>query len=179
VVLLEALTTSPISLVTGGALASVGRSSLLLVVLAPLCGVLLTDVFFWWAGRRWGERLVAAYTAKRPRSRRWIERADRWVVRHGVRTVAAAYFLPIPNPFLYLSCGIAGMPLVAFVIGDVIGPLLWSGLLIGLGWGLGNDAVSVVDQIDHDELLLTIAVVVGLVVVNVVRRRRATAAGRS
>jgi membrane protein DedA with SNARE-associated domain len=178
VVLLEALTTSPISLVTGGALASVGRAPLFLVVLAPLCGVLLTDVFFWWAGRRWGERLVAAYTSKRPRSRRWIERADGWVVRHGVRTVAAAYFLPIPNPFLYLSCGTAGMPLLVFVIGDAIGTLLWTGLLISLGWGLGTSAVEVVDQINHYELRITIAVVIGLVVVSQVRRRRATAAAR-
>jgi membrane-associated protein len=178
VVLLEALTTSPISLVTGGALASVGRAPLLLVVLAPLCGVLLTDVFFWWAGRRWGERLVAAYTSKRPRSRRWIERADGWVARHGVRTVAAAYFLPIPNPFLYLSCGIAGMPLLVFVIGDAIGTLLWTGLLVGLGWGLGKDAVDVVDQVDHYELRITVAIVVGLVVLSLVRRRRATAAAR-
>ncbi len=155
-----------------------GRAPLILVVLAPLCGVLLTDVFFWWAGRRWGERLVAAYTARRPRSRRWIERADRWVVRHGVRTVAAAYFLPIPNPFLYLSCGIAGMPLLVFVIGDALGTLLWTGLLVGLGWGLGKDAVDVVDQVDHYELRITIAVVIGLVVLSLVRRRRATAAAR-
>jgi membrane protein DedA with SNARE-associated domain len=86
---------------------------------------------------------------------------------------------PIPNPVLYLSCGTAGIPLLVFVIGDVIGALLWSGLLIGLSWGLGKDAVDVVDQSDHYELRLTVAVVIGLVVLSIVRRRRATAAGRS
>jgi hypothetical protein len=56
--LLEALSSSAVSIVTGGALARVGRASLLLVVLAPLCVIVLNDLFLWWAGRRWGARIV-------------------------------------------------------------------------------------------------------------------------
>jgi membrane protein DedA with SNARE-associated domain len=170
--LLEALSSSALSIVTGGALARVGRAALLLVVLAPLCGILLSDVFFWWAGQRWGERIVTAYRVKHPRSGRWIDRTDRWVLRHGVRTVAVAYFLPVPNPLLYLSCGTAGMPLVVFLLGDVLGTLLWTGLLVGIGWGVGRDGVRVVNAINHDELLITAAVIVVLIGVRLARRRR-------
>ena len=169
--LLEALAGSAVSIVTGGALARVDKASLLLSVLAPLSGILLSDIFLWWAGRRWGDRIVRAYVAKRPRSKRWIERADRWVLRHGVRTVALAYFLPVPNPLLYLSCGTAGMPLVVFLIGDVIGTLLWSGLLVALGWRIGRHAVDVVNAVNHYELIISSAVVVIAVAVRVVRRR--------
>jgi membrane protein DedA with SNARE-associated domain len=170
--LLEALSSSALSIVTGGALARVGRAALLLVVLAPLCGILLSDVFFWWAGHRWGERMVTAYKAKHPRSVRWIDRTDGWVLRHGARTVAVAYFLPVPNPLLYLSCGTAGMPLVVFLLGDVLGTLLWTGLLVGIGWGVGRDGVDVVNAINHYELLITAAIVAVLIAVRVRRRRR-------
>jgi membrane protein DedA with SNARE-associated domain len=98
-------------------------------------------------------------------------------VRHGVRVVAVSYFLPIPNPMLYLSCGIAGMPLLVFVLGDVIGTLLWTGLLVGLGWGLGKSAVDVVDQLDRYELGLTAVVVAVLIVLSLVRKRRGSQQG--
>lgn len=174
--LLEALSSSAVSMVTGGALARVGRASLLLSVLAPLCGILLSDVFLWWAGRRWGDRMVRAYASRRPRAGRWIERADRWVLRHGIRTVAAAYFLPVPNALIFLSCGTAGMPLMVFVLGDVIGTLLWTGLLVGLGWEVGRDGVRIVNAINHYELVATIAIVIGLVAIGVQRRRRSLTA---
>lgn len=174
--LLEAGSSSAVSIITGGVLSRVGRASLLLSVLAPLCGIFLTDVFFWWAGRRWGDKLVQAYAAKRPRARLWIERTDRWVVRHGVRTLAVAYFLPVPNPLLYLSCGTAGMSLPVFVLGDAIGTLIWTGLLVWLGWEVGRDGVDIVNAIDHYALLVTVAVIVALIAIRLVRKRRVTQA---
>lgn len=172
-VLLEALTSSPVAMVTGGALARVGRASLLLVVLAPLCGVLLYDAFLWWAGRRWGGPLLHLY-ARRP-GNRWAARADGWVRDHGVRVVAVAYFLPVPNPVLYAVCGAAGMPLALFVLGDAVGTLLWTGLLVGLGEALGRRGVTVVDGIEHYSTGVTLGLVALLVAVRLVRRRRRTA----
>ena len=170
--LLEALAGSAVSIVSGGALARVGKASLLLSVLAPLCGILLSDIFLWWAGRRWGDRIVQAYARRRPQAGRWIERADRWVLRHGIRTVALAYFLPVPNALVYLSCGTAGMSLTVFVVGDAIGTLLWSGLLVALGWGIGRHAVSLVNTVNQYELIVTAAIVAVAVAVRLVRRRQ-------
>ena len=170
-VLLEALTSSPLAMVTGGALARVGRAALPLVLVAPLCGVLAYDVFLWWAGRRWGGPLLRGYE-RRPGTARWVARADGWVRDHGVRVLAVAYFLPVPNPLLYAACGAAGMPLALFVVGDAVGTLLWTGLLVGLGWGLGQRAVAVVDGVGHYGVGAAVAVVVVLVGVRAVRRRR-------
>ena len=170
--LLEALSSSAVSMVTGGALSRVGRASLLLSLLSPLCGVLLVDVFYWWAGRRWGDRVVGLLGKSQPRTARLVERADRWVLRHGLGTLSVSYFLPVPNPLVYLSCGTAGMPLAVFLIGDAIGTLLWTGLLVGLGWQIGKQAVDVVNAVNHYELLITIALVAVLVALNVARQRR-------
>jgi membrane protein DedA with SNARE-associated domain len=170
--LLEALSSSAIAIVAGGALARAGRASLPLVLLAPLCGIVLADVFLWWAGRRWGDRVVRAYAARRPRAGRWIDAADRWVLRHGVGTLSLAYFLPVPNGLVYLSCGTAGMSLLTFAVGDAVGTLLWTALLVGIGWSSGQHGVHVVDGIQHYGGLLTIAGVICFILFRAVRRRR-------
>lgn len=169
--LLEALSSSAVSIVSGGALARVGRSPLLLVLLAPLCGIALADVFLWWAGRRWGDRIVSSYRRRKPRSARWVDRADRWVGRHGILTLAAAYFLPVPNALLYLSCGTAGMPLLTFAVGDAVGTMLWTGLLVEIGWSIGRRGVRIVDAVQHYELLLVVGIVICTVLGHVWRTR--------
>jgi membrane protein DedA with SNARE-associated domain len=169
--ILEALAGTNAAIVSGGALARVGRDSLLLVILAPLCTILLYDVFYWWAGNRWGNKVAALYTRNNPRMARWIDRAERLVRRGGVWTLAVGYYLPIPNYLIFLSCGTSGMALWTFLIGDVIGLLLWEGLLVGLGWAIGHPAVHVVNEIGHYSLRITVGLIVVIIVIGGARRR--------
>jgi membrane-associated protein len=171
-VLLEAFAGTNAAIVTGGALARVGRDSLLLVILAPLLTVALYDVFLWWAGRLWGNTIMAFYTRNSPRAARWIARAERMVRRRGVWVLVVAYYLPLPNYIVYVTCGISGMSLGAFVIGDVLGTLLWEALLISLGWAIGHHAVRIVDAIDHYSTWILIGLVVALIAVSLVRSHR-------
>jgi membrane protein DedA with SNARE-associated domain len=167
---LEALAGTNAAIVSGGALARVGRDSLLLVVLAPLCTILLYDVFYWWAGNRWGNKVAALYTRNNPRMARWIDRAERLVRRGGVWTLAVGYYLPIPNYLIFLSCGTSGMPIWTFLIGDMLGMLLREALLVGLGWAIGHPAVHVVNEIGHYSLRITIGLIVAIIVIGTVRQ---------
>jgi membrane protein DedA with SNARE-associated domain len=169
---LEAFAGKNAAIVTGGALARVGRQSLLLVVLAPLLPVLLYDVFVWWGGRLWGNWLLGFYTQNSPRSARWMTRAEALVRRRGIWVLMVAYYLPIPNVLLYVSCGLSGMPLWAFILGDMIGTLLWEALLVTLGWVSGQHAVHVVNLINHYSNYVLIGIVVVIVAMSVVRTRR-------
>jgi membrane-associated protein len=175
-VLLEALAGTNAAIVTGGAFARIGRDSLLLVVLAPLCTIALYDVFYWWAGRLWGDKIAAFYIRGNPRAARWVDWAERLVRRRGIFALAVAYYLPFPNVIIYVTCGVSGMSLGMFVLGDIIGTLLWEALLIGLGWAIGHRAVHIVNQVDHYALIVTIALVVGLIALSVRRGRRAARA---
>jgi membrane protein DedA with SNARE-associated domain len=170
---LEALAGTNAAIVSGGALARVGRDSLTLVILAPLCTILLYDVFYWWAGARWGNRVLGFYTRNSARTARWIDRAERLVRRGGIWTLAVGYYLPIPNYLIFLSCGTSGMPLWTFILGDIIGMLLWEALLVGLGWAIGHPAVRVVNEIGHYSLRITLALIIVIVVVAAVRGRLA------
>jgi membrane-associated protein len=172
-VLLEALAGTNAAIVSGGAFARIGRDSLLLVVLAPLLTILLYDIFYWWAGRLWGAKIVEFYTRSNPRAARWVDKGERIVRRRGIWALVVAYYLPFPNVVIYVSCGVSGMSLWTFLLGDAIGTLLWEGLLVGLGWSIGHPAVHVVNEIGHYSLVVTVALIVGLVALSAVRRRRA------
>lgn len=167
--LLEALSGNVASIVIGGAEASAGRDSLLLVILAPQLGILLYDLSLWWAGRLWGNQVLSRFV-RTPRARRRLARTEGWVARRGVLALAVAYFLPLPNPATYLLCGASGMGVAVFVLGDMAGTLLWTCVLASLGWALGRPALRLLHTFDHYSLAITVAAVIILAMVN--RRRR-------
>lgn len=170
---LETFAGTTAAIVSGGAFARVGHGSLLLVAAAPLATILLYDFFYWWAGRLWGTRVAAAYTRNSPRMAAWVERVEGLVRRRGVFALAVAYYLPLPNFIVYVSCGVSEMPLLTFLIGDAIGLLLWEVLLIGLGWSIGHPAVHVVNEVGHYSLWVTVGLVAVVFAYGAVRRRRA------
>jgi membrane protein DedA with SNARE-associated domain len=97
------------------------------------------------------------------------------VRRGGIWTLAVGYYLPVPNALIYLSCGVSGMALGTFLLGDLIGLLLWETLLISLGWAIGEPAVHVVHLIGHYSLLVTGGIIVAVIGIAALRQRRATA----
>jgi membrane protein DedA with SNARE-associated domain len=64
------------------------------------------------------------------------------------------------------------MRLLTFVILDAVGALLWIGLLAGLGYYLGQDAVDVAKTISHYGLWVSIGLVVLVIAGQRVRNRR-------
>ncbi len=168
--LLEALSGNVASIVIGGADASAGRDPLLLVILAPLLGIVLYDLPLWWAGRLWGNQVLTHFV-RTPRARRRLARTEGWVAQRGVLALAVAYFLPLPNPATYLLCGASGMELAVFVLGDIVGTLLWTCVLAALGWAVGRPALRFLNAFDHYSIGVTVAGVITLTVVNRLRAR--------
>jgi membrane protein DedA with SNARE-associated domain len=171
-VLLELLSGSMSAMVAAGAMARVGEGSLVLAVLAPIVGLMLFDPLYWWAGRRWGRRAAQLLTGNGPRAARLTARAERFAARFGWVAVVLAYVLPVPNALVYALVGWTGMRLVTFLVLDLLGTLIWIGLVVGLGYAIGQSAVDVAKAISHYALQATIALVVGVVALQVWRARR-------
>jgi membrane-associated protein len=167
---LEVLAGSVVSMVTAGALASVGHLSLVLALLAPLAGVAIYDAFYWWAGRRYGNAILGRW-ARTPRSRRRLARAERLVARWGVGALVFEYYLPVPNAIVQLLTGTSGMRLRTFLLADIAGSLLWAALIVGLGYAIGRPAVRIADTVSHDALIATLALLAALLAVAVLRAR--------
>jgi D-alanyl-D-alanine-carboxypeptidase/D-alanyl-D-alanine-endopeptidase len=175
-VLLEALSGSMPAQIASGAFARVGRAPLILALLAPVTGMMAFDPFWWWAGRRYGDRLTQVMATRSPRTARSVNRGMRLLHRFGGWTVVFAYFLPVPNNILYAMAGWAGFSLLRFVVLDLIGTLLWAVLNVGLGYALGSRAVAVAGLISRYSIAVTVALVAGLILMAWWRNRRGTAA---
>ncbi|MCW2776415.1 MAG: associated Golgi protein, partial [Frankiales bacterium] len=130
----------------------------------------LYDVALWWAGRLWGNGVLTRLV-RTSRARRRLAQAEGWVARRGVLVLALAYFLPPPLPATYLLCGASGMPLAVFLLGDVLGTLLWTSVLASLGWVVGRPALRLLHVVDHYALWVTVAVVVVVALVGRLRAR--------
>jgi membrane protein DedA with SNARE-associated domain len=170
---LEATSGSLVSIVTGGALVSQGREPIFLVLLAPMTSVVLYDVFYWWAGKLWGPPVIAQFVAQTPRRQRQTARAEDLVRRHGVWALIIAYFLPaVPIVVVQAFCGVSGMPLWRFLIGDASALLLRVGALVGLGYAIGEPAVRLATTVSRYGLRVTIGIVLVVMVVTVVRQSR-------
>jgi membrane protein DedA with SNARE-associated domain len=97
-----------------------------------------------------------------------VDRSGRWFTWPAV---VLSPFLPIPNALVYAVAGWTGMSWVTFLVLDAIGSLAWAGMLAGLGWALGQHAVSVAQEISKYGLWVSIVIVV-LVVASQMRRAR-------
>ena len=100
-----------------------------------------------------------------------MDRVQRWGRKFTWPAVIVSPFLPIPSAIIFIIAGWAGMRLLTFVILDVIGTLLWAGLLSSLGYALGHHAVVVAQAISHYGLWVSIGLVV-LIVFFQVRSQR-------
>jgi membrane-associated protein len=175
-VISELLNGSTEAIVSAAAFARVGHGTLAIVLLASIPGLMKFDIIYWWAGRLWGEKIINLFAGRSQRQRRrglkFVARVNRWGRWFTWPAVIISPFLPIPNAIIYAVAGWTGMSWVTFLILDAIGSLSWAGLLAGLGWALGQHAVSVAQTVSKYGLWVSIAIVV-LVVVGQMRGARA------
>jgi membrane protein DedA with SNARE-associated domain len=168
--LLEFLRGSTASIINMGARARVGETSLVLAVLLGVPSLMMFDWVFWWAGRRWGDHVfVWLLGGAGPRTEQRLARLHRIESRFGPLAVVLAYLLPVPSALIYAAVGDGGMRLGVFLALDVLGTLLWTGLLAAAGYGLGQQAVDIANAVSHYGLWVAGALI--LVVVVGARRR--------
>jgi membrane-associated protein len=157
-VVAELLNGSTESIISAAAFARAGDGTLAVVLLAAIPGLIKFDAFYWWAGRLWGERFIMALPGSR-RVARHMARAESAGRRFTWPAVVVSCFLPIPRAIIFVIAGWAGMRLATFLILDLIGAVLWAGLLAGLGFWLGHHAVVAAQTISRYSWWFTIGIV--------------------
>lgn len=148
------------SIVAAAAFARVGHGNVAVVIVLAIVGLIKFDILYWWAGRRWGERIVLLLSGRRKSGARYLERVRRWGPRFSWPAVVLAPFIPIPSTIVYVIAGSAGMSAVSFLILDIFGELMWTSMLAGMGYALGRHAVVVAQTISHYGMWLSIGIIV-------------------
>jgi membrane-associated protein len=174
-VVAELLNGSTESIISAAAFARAGDGTLAVVLLAAIPGLMKFDALYWWAGRLWGDRFIMALPGGR-RAARHMTRMQRAGRGFTWPAVVVCSFLPIPRAVICVVAGWAGMRLVTFLLLDLIGVLLWAGVLAGLGYALGHHAVVAAKTISHYSWWFTIGIVALSVLLALRSQRRLRAA---
>jgi membrane protein DedA with SNARE-associated domain len=105
-----------------------------------------------------------------------VQRAGR---RFTWPAVVVSSFLPIPRAIIYAIAGWAGMRLATFLILDLVGALLWAGLLCGLGYALGHPVIVTAAAISRYSWWFTIGIAALSVLLAMRSQRQLMAAARA
>jgi membrane protein DedA with SNARE-associated domain len=152
------------------AFARIGEAPLWLVILAGAGGMVKFDWLTWWAGRQWGQGIIRMFTTSE-RTQRVAARASElnpWILRSAV---VLAVLPGVPTAVVYAMAGWARMRLATFLLLDIAGALLMTGLVAGLGYGLGERAVAVVLMVDRYASAVSLTLIGVAVALPLLKRR--------
>ena len=130
----------------------------------PVCvlGVLAGDVVLYWAGRRWGERLLRWRLVRHVLTRAradWLKAAYR---EHAMKTVAMARHVTGLRAAAFLTAGIARVPFWKFILADAAAAAVSVPLAFGLAYFFTHQIDAILADVHRVERWLALA---GLVVV--------------
>ena len=133
-------------------------------LLASTLGSALGAIVLYEAGRYGGRPLVLRYGRVLRVDTDKLDRADRWMDRHGTKVVLVARMIPLARSIVSVPAGTTQMGRGQFLLYTTIGSLLWNGALIGAGWALGAAYEQAADVVGTLSMVAAAALVVGLLV---------------
>lgn len=125
----------------------------LLLFIAAVAG----DSTGYWFGRKTGPKIFKKPDAKVFKQSH-IKKAQDFYEKHGPKTIIIARFVPIVRTFAPIVAGVGKMEYKRFFTYNVIGGLLWTGLVTYAGYYLGALFESM--GLDIDQILLPIIVLI-------------------
>jgi membrane protein DedA with SNARE-associated domain len=161
------------ALLATGALAATGRVNFWLVVGAIVVVTLPVDLVWHELGRRRGARILSGLCRLTLEPDVCVRRTENLFIRHGVRTLLVAKFLPGLTTVLPPLAGIFGVSRLKFALYDVAGSVLWATFWMGLGYAFSDAIEQVlvrVASLGHNAALLVGGLLVGYVGLKYLRR---------
>jgi membrane protein DedA with SNARE-associated domain len=162
------------ALLAVGALAAKGHANLLLVIGAIVVVALPVDLVWHELGRRRGARVLSSLCRLTLEPDSCVRRTENLFIRHGVRAMLVAKFVPGLTTVMPPLAGIFSVPRLKFAVYDVAGVLLWAGFWAGTGY-VFSDTIEVVAKrasgLGRALGLVVVAALAGYIAIKYLRRR--------
>jgi membrane-associated protein len=112
---------------------------------APIAAIAGAQVGHWF-GHRFGRKLFDRPDG-RVFNRQKVVATEKWLRKYGTgKAIILARFVPFIRTLLNPMCGVVGISAKKFFIWNVVGGLIWTQLVIGLGFVLGEKLEGSVDK---------------------------------
>lgn len=113
-------------LMAAGTLTATHKLALLPVMLAVLAGSLVSDISWYFVGKRYGNTVVRWICRLSPHRDTCVQRTGDYFGKHGAGALLVAKFLPAVNTMAGAIAGQTGMEFRLFLVCDAAGVLLWA-----------------------------------------------------
>ncbi len=124
-------------LFTAGFLASQGIVPIFPLVVLAIVAAILGDSVGYWFGRKVGP-MIFTRPDSRWFSRKRLDDAHAFFEKHGPKSLVLARFIPAVRTFTPILAGVGQMHYGKFLAYNILGGLLWAGLLPLAGYFLGS-----------------------------------------
>lgn len=165
------------ALIGAGVFAGEGDMRLGWVLLLATAATLISDTLWFWLGRHYGHRILNLICRFSPEPDACVHHAERFMLKHGVKSLLISKFVPGMNRTTLPLTGTARTALGRFWLWDIGGALLWSGVYTGIGYAFSDeiqDAAGRILRIGGEAVIAAIVVLfIVYMLVKVVRQRRA------
>jgi membrane protein DedA with SNARE-associated domain len=165
---------APVLMAAGG-LAAAGRLSLPGAVGLGVLGTLVADLIWYAIGRLRGARVLGLLCRISLEPDSCVRKTEDVFLRHGVRFLLFAKFVPGLGTVGPPLAGAAGVGVLRFSLYSASGASLWIGAWMALGYGAGEAVERVVARAGQLGLAVAVTlmvVIIGYVVGKFVQRRR-------
>ena len=137
------LFSSELILLLGGLAIRQGSLNLIAVIIVATVAQLIGAGISYCLGRYGGVPLIERYGRYVLLSKRDLQRAHRWFTRHGRWAAGLGYCLPLLRGYVGYAAGIAEQPGRAFAVSAFVGTLIWTIVLLSLGYYLAAHLSSI------------------------------------
>ena len=142
-----------------------------LLIAAPLVAIIGSQTGYW-IGAKYGVKLF-----DRPDGRifnqKKVQATQKWLNKYGTgKALVLARFIPFVRTLINPMCGIVGVPVKKFFLWNVVGAVIWTQSVIGLGFFLGERIEGSVDKYLLPIVGLIIAISVLPVALEILREWR-------
>ena len=155
-------------LFAAGTFAALGQLDLGFMILLLAGAAILGDTVNYWVGAAIGPRAFSGEL--RFLKQEHLARTHAFYERHGGKTIILARFVPIVRTFAPFVAGVGTMSYRQFLLYNVVGAVLWVGLLVPAGYFFGN--IPIVRENFTLVVLAIVAISLMPIVIESLRARR-------
>lgn len=124
-------------LFAAGALAAGGALDVNIIAVALLCAAIVGDTLNYHIGKFIGPK-VFENRESRIFKKQYLDRTQSFYERYGGKTIIIARFVPIVRTFAPFLAGVGKMNYLQFITYNVVGALLWVGIIVYAGFFFGE-----------------------------------------